>query len=62
MLTPRRLQELACPAWCAWIVQHPVIWIVSHLLGMVESVDVSLVIPLRAQVQEDIRLGQEKEG
>jgi hypothetical protein len=56
VLASRRLQEIARRACIPRIVQHPVVWVMSHLVRMVEIVDVRLAVPLRAEIQEDIGL------
>ena len=62
MLASRWLQEFARPAGRAWIVQHPVVRVVSHLLGMIERGDVCLAVAFRAEIQEDVWLWQQDEG
>lgn len=56
MFASSRLKEFASCAFVARIVEDPVIRIVPHLVGMVDCVDIRVVVPLRAQVQEGIRL------
>lgn len=48
MLAPRWLQELACRASMSGKVQDPIVRVVSHLLRMIEGVDIRLVVPLCA--------------
>lgn len=61
VLAPRRLQKLACPTRSSGVVEHPVVRIVSHLLGMIGYIYVRLLIPLCAQVQKDVGLWQQDE-
>lgn len=48
MFAPRRLQELACGAFIPWVIQDPIVRIVSHLRRVIELVYVRLAIFLRA--------------
>jgi hypothetical protein len=61
VLASRRLQKLARRARVPRIVQHPVVRVVSHLVRMVERVDVRLVITLCAKIQEHIWLWEKGE-
>jgi len=56
VLAPRWLQELASRARVAWVVQHPVIRVVPHLVCVVQRVDIRLVIALGTEVEEGVRL------
>jgi len=59
VLAPSWLQELASRANVARVVQHPIVRIVPHLLGMIQRVDVRLMVSLRTQIQKDVRLRQQ---
>lgn len=54
MLTPCWFQELASRAWISWIVQHPVIWVQSHLSRMVQLRYVCITVSCCAEICEDI--------
>lgn len=52
MLASCRLHEPACSTFVARVIKHPVIGIVSHLIGMVERVYVRLLVLLCAEIYE----------
>lgn len=60
MLAPCRFQKLAGFAYIARIIQHSVIWVVTHMLGVIVLVYVRLIIFLCAQIQKGVRLRQQE--
>jgi hypothetical protein len=62
VLAARGLRALAGRAHEAGVVQDAVVGIVAHLLGMVVGGDVRLAVVAGAQVQEQVRLGDEEDG
>ena len=56
------LREPAGGAHEAGVVQHAIVGVVAHLLGMVVGSDVRLAVVARTQIQEQVRLGDEEEG
>lgn len=43
------------------MVENPIVWIVAHLLGMIECADICLPVLLRAQVQESVGLWEQSQ-